>query len=114
MCYIAAGGGLTSSHGVPALRLLPPHRLSSRAALLPPHLDELGSQVLLASLPAGCSRQNFTVEAGKTYLFRIISATTLTYQTVCFGGHKVTVVAADAVPVEPLEVACVDVNSGQR
>jgi Multicopper oxidase len=29
-------------------------------------------------------------------------------------GHKVTIVAADATPTEPLEVECVDVNLGQR
>jgi Multicopper oxidase len=29
-------------------------------------------------------------------------------------GHKVTIVAADATPTEPLEVTCVDVNLGQR
>jgi Multicopper oxidase len=29
-------------------------------------------------------------------------------------GHKLTIVAADDTPVEPLEVDCVDVNLGQR
>ncbi|GAB4813291.1 hypothetical protein N2152v2_000337 [Parachlorella kessleri] len=67
-----------------------------------------------AATNPGCSHQNFTVEAGKTYLFRIINGATLTYQTVCFDAHTVTIVAADAVPVEPLEVECVDINSGQR
>lgn len=39
-------------------------------------------------------------------------------QTVCFEGHDVTIVAADAVPVEPIAASkfngCIDVNSGQR
>ena len=33
---------------------------------------------------AGCKHFSTTVEAGKTYLFRIINAGTLTYQTLCF------------------------------
>lgn len=39
-------------------------------------------------------------------------------QTVCFEGHDVTIVAADAVPVEPIKASalngCIDINSGQR
>ncbi|KAL4433040.1 hypothetical protein ABPG77_006467 [Micractinium sp. CCAP 211/92] len=66
----------------------------------------------------GCSHENITVEAGKTYLLRIINSASLTYQTVCFEGHDVTIVAADTVPVEPIAASkfngCIDVNSGQR
>jgi hypothetical protein len=54
------------------------------------------------------------VEAGKTYRFRIINAASLTYQTVCFGGHNVTVIEADARPLQPFSAQCVDVNVGQR
>lgn len=67
---------------------------------------------------AGCSHTNITVTAGNTYLIRIISSTSLTYQTVCFKGHDVTIVAADAVPVQPIQASalngCIDINSGQR
>ena len=55
-----------------------------------------------------------TVEAGKTYRVRIINAASLAFLSVCFGGHNVTVVAADAYPVDPLPVQCVDINLGQR
>lgn len=55
-----------------------------------------------------------TVEAGKTYRVRMINAGSLAFLSVCFAGHSVTVVAADAYPVEPLPVQCVDINLGQR
>lgn len=71
----------------------------------------------------GCSRTNFTVSAGKKYLFRLLNVGSLTDASVCFGGHeRVTVVSADGIPVEPFEVvakkpnqgACVEVNLAQR
>lgn len=55
-----------------------------------------------------------TVQAGKTYRIRIINAGSLLYSTVCFGRHNVTIIAADAYPVNPLTVSCVDINLGQR
>ena len=79
------------------------------------------------SVPAnpGCSRTNFTVTAGKRYLFRLLNVGSLTDASLCFGGHdSVTVVSADGAPVEPFEVrakepgtgrgACVEVNLAQR
>lgn len=63
-----------------------------------------------------CTHEQYEVEAGKTYLFRILNGGHLLYQTVCFEGHNVTIVAADAVPTAPLAAAnnCIDVNSGER
>jgi L-ascorbate oxidase len=64
---------------------------------------------------AGCGHAVFDVRPGGEYLFRVINAGSLTYQTVCFEGHNATVVAADARPVAPLSAGpCVDVNVGQR
>ncbi|KAK9828854.1 hypothetical protein WJX72_002416 [[Myrmecia] bisecta] len=63
----------------------------------------------------GCTHENITIAAGKTYRFRIINSGSLLYQTVCFGGHNVTIVAADATPTDPISFGpCVDINSGQR
>ena len=63
----------------------------------------------------GCSHEVIPVTAGKTYRLRIINAGSLAYQTVCFEGHNVTIIAADATPTEPVSFgSCVDVNSGQR
>ena len=69
---------------------------------------------VVAQPQGGCTHEEFEVEAGKTYLFRMINIGGLTYQTVCFEGHNVTIVAADAVPVDPLLTKCVDINIGQR
>ena len=62
----------------------------------------------------GCQRYNMTVEAGKTYRVRIINAGSLLFLSVCFDRHNVTIVAADAYPVNPQPVSCVDINLGQR
>ncbi|PSC72452.1 DNA-directed RNA polymerase III subunit RPC5 [Micractinium conductrix] len=87
---------------------------------VPPGASAVQPWMSAASL--GCAHENFTVEAGKTYLFRVASVAQLAYQTICFEGHDVTLVAADAVPIEPIAAAqlnasrpgCVDINSGQR
>ncbi|KAL4428183.1 hypothetical protein ABPG75_002272 [Micractinium tetrahymenae] len=75
-------------------------------------------QTWASAVNPGCAHENVTVEAGKTYLFRIINSASLPYQTVCFEGHDVTIVAADAVPVKPIAASkfkgCIDINSGQR
>eukprot|EP00884_Botryococcus_braunii_P009161 jgi/Botrbrau1/18246/Bobra.0844s0001.1 len=62
----------------------------------------------------GCQRYNATVEQGKTYRIRIINVGSLGYLTLVFEGHPVTIIAADGVPVHPLEVDQIDINLGQR
>ena len=63
---------------------------------------------------AGCSLEQVYVRPNQTYLFRLINAGSLVPISVCFEGHNVTIIAADAVPVEPLAAQCVEVNLGQR
>jgi L-ascorbate oxidase len=63
---------------------------------------------------SGCTHESLVVEPGKTYRLRLISSTVLVYTSVCFEGHNVTVIASDATPTDPLNMTCVDVNSGQR
>ncbi|KXZ44185.1 hypothetical protein GPECTOR_71g546 [Gonium pectorale] len=62
----------------------------------------------------GCTHERLVVQPGKRYRLRIIGASTLVYMTLCFEGHNVTLLAADAMPVAPVSTRCVDVNSGQR
>ncbi len=54
------------------------------------------------------------MEQGKTYRVRITNVASLGYVTVVFGGHNVTLVAADGVPIEPKSVSQVDINNGMR
>lgn len=62
-----------------------------------------------------CAREETEIEAGSTRKFRILNAAAQVYTTVCFMGHNVTIVAADARPIVPVTLSeCVDVNSGQR
>lgn len=64
---------------------------------------------------AGATREVLTVKPGETVRVRLVNAATLVYLTICFGGHNVTVVAADSMPIQPQTFyQCVDVNSGQR
>ncbi len=64
---------------------------------------------------AGCGHKVFEVEpGGKSYFFRLVNAAMATYVTVCFEGHNVTMVTGDAVPTEPKDYPCIDLNMGQR
>ncbi len=58
------------------------HGLAARAAGLQsgPGVYELGMLARPSLQTAGCSHENITVEAGKTYLLRIINSASLTYQ----------------------------------
>eukprot|EP01025_Chloroclados_australasicus_P028233 TRINITY_DN279_c0_g1_i1.p1 TRINITY_DN279_c0_g1~~TRINITY_DN279_c0_g1_i1.p1 ORF type:complete len:599 (+),score=58.06 TRINITY_DN279_c0_g1_i1:26-1798(+) len=58
--------------------------------------------------------ETFTVEPGKTYMLRIIGATSLSYSNVWIEGHNMTVVRADGQLLEPFEVDSIDVNTGDR
>lgn len=81
--------------------------------VLEDHTEKIACEQVLM-LAAGCSRYNMTVEAGKTYRVRMINAGSLLFYTACFDRHNVTIIAADAYPVTPLPVTCVDINLGQR
>ena len=63
----------------------------------------------------GCQHANVTVTEGNVYRFRLVSNALLALMSVCFEGHNVTIIAADATPTEPISFGeCVDINSGQR
>lgn len=63
----------------------------------------------------GCTHANFTVQPGSTNRFRLISSTIEAYVSVCFEGHNVTLIEADATPIDPVSFGpCVDLFSGQR
>ena len=70
--------------------------------------------MIRALCASGCSHYNLTVDPGKTYRLRVINAGSLTYLTLVFEGHNMTIVAADATLTEPLNVSSLDVNAGQR
>lgn len=67
---------------------------------------------------AGCSVEDYlsaiSVEAGKTYLFRVINAGGLVSLNLAIAGHTMTVVKADGTFVDPLEVSSLEVNLAQR
>eukprot|EP01024_Parvocaulis_polyphysoides_P038918 TRINITY_DN3513_c0_g2_i10.p1 TRINITY_DN3513_c0_g2~~TRINITY_DN3513_c0_g2_i10.p1 ORF type:complete len:585 (-),score=72.36 TRINITY_DN3513_c0_g2_i10:612-2366(-) len=60
------------------------------------------------------SFETYTVKQGSKYMFRIIGATSLSYQNVWIENHKMTVVRVDGELVEPFEVDSIDLNSGER
>lgn len=106
------GNGFYQDCAINSITSTTPPACNVTALWVPPSRSALNP--FASSVNPGCAHANFTVDEGKTYLFRISNSASLTYLTVCFGGHNVTVVAADARPVEPFSVECVDVNAGQR
>ena len=67
-----------------------------------------------SDLSPGCTHETMIVQTNTTTRIRLISGAELVYMTVCFEGHNVSVVAADAVPIDPFPSSCVDINAGQR
>lgn len=67
-----------------------------------------------SDLSSGCTHETVVVEPNSTTRIRLISGAELVYMTVCFEGHNVTVIAADAVPIQPFTASCLDINAGQR
>lgn len=76
--------------------------------------DNPPTQHSLLSTTAGCTHEQIVVQSNSTYRIRLIGGTELMYTTVCFEGHNVTVITADAFPVESWNTSCVDINAGQR
>ena len=65
-----------------------------------------------ASAPQ-CGREVFTVQAGKTYRFRIASIAALNALAFAVKDHPLIVVAADGYLVKPFKLKSLDVYSGQ-
>ena len=65
-----------------------------------------------------CTAENYlssiSVEAGKTYLFRIINAASLVAVNFVMAQHKMTIVRVEGTFVEPLTLPSLDVNVAQR
>ena len=57
---------------------------------------------------------SISVEAGKTYLFRIINAASLVAVNFAIAQHPMTIVEVEGTFVEPLSVPNLDVNVAQR
>lgn len=67
-----------------------------------------------ACVGGATARFNTTFESGKKYRFRLIGAQTDGYFKFGIDGHKLTVIAADLVPIKPYVTESVLVASGQR
>ncbi|GME25716.1 Multicopper oxidase type 1 [Neofusicoccum parvum] len=61
-----------------------------------------------------CSLAQISVEAGKTYRLRFIGATALSFLSVGFEEHNLTLIEADGAYTEPLEVSFIQIGGGQR
>ncbi|EJT99732.1 multicopper oxidase 2A [Dacryopinax primogenitus] len=57
---------------------------------------------------------NFALQAGKTYRFRLINSGSLANVRFSIDDHPLTIVSADGVDTEPLEVAGVQIAVAQR
>ena len=54
------------------------------------------------------------VEKGKTYRLRLINTAELSFMNFAIENHSLTVVEADGLPVQGMNVTSLDINSGQR
>lgn len=65
-----------------------------------------------------CTTKNYlssiSVEAGKTYLFRIINAASLVAVNFAIAHHNMTIVRVEGTYVEPLTLPSLDINVAQR
>ncbi|KAL4959704.1 oxidoreductase tpcJ [Aspergillus stella-maris] len=59
-------------------------------------------------------RSEAIVESGKKYRLRLISSTVDGWLKFTIDGHKLTVISADLVPIEPYQTDAVILTSGQR
>lgn len=62
----------------------------------------------------GCRHHVIDVEPNKTYRFRFIGATTMSYLSVNMTGHKMTVIEVDGMYTQPYDVDTLEISSGQR
>ncbi|KAL4771053.1 Cupredoxin [Aspergillus nidulans var. acristatus] len=81
-----------------------------RANAVPPTGLFNGSKVF----GRGGRRSEVFVEKGKKYRLRLIDSSVDGWMKFSIDGHKLTVISADLVPVEPYETDAVILTSGQR
>ena len=58
--------------------------------------------------------ERIQVEPGKTYRFRLIGATSLSYLQFSIEGHEMTIIEADGLTLLPATVNSLEINSGER
>jgi FtsP/CotA-like multicopper oxidase with cupredoxin domain len=56
----------------------------------------------------------WNVQKGKKHLFRFVNGAAMEQYSVRFDNHKMTVIAADFVPIEPYETEWLNIACGQR
>ncbi|KAH7055991.1 Cupredoxin [Macrophomina phaseolina] len=61
-----------------------------------------------------CNLAQIPVEAGKTYRLRFIGATALSFLSVGFEEHNLTIIEADGHYTEPAEISFLQIGGGQR
>jgi L-ascorbate oxidase len=62
----------------------------------------------------GCSLASIYVDPGKTYRFRIIGSTALSFVSLAFEDHVMEIIEADGAYTQPLQVTHLQVGPGQR
>ncbi|KAL4878340.1 multicopper oxidase-domain-containing protein [Aspergillus karnatakaensis] len=102
------GGVPVRANAVPATGLLNGTNLNFN-----PCQAAAGSPTAAACTGTG-RRFEVTVERGKKYLLRLIDSSVDGWMKFNIDGHRLTVVAADFVPIVPYETEAVILTSGQR
>ncbi|TVY88387.1 Multicopper oxidase [Lachnellula willkommii] len=63
---------------------------------------------------AGCALATISVEPDKTYRFRFIGGTALSFVSLAFEDHKMILIEADGNYVKPVNISHLQIGSGQR
>lgn len=63
---------------------------------------------------AGCKLATISVEPGKTYRFRFIGGTALSFVSLGFEDHDMVLIEADGGYVKPVNISYLQIGSGQR
>ena len=72
------------------------------------------SNTVVGHDPSSCPLATIAVQPGKTYRFRFIGATAISFVSLAFEGHNLSVIEADGGYTKPFSTSFMQVGSGQR
>jgi len=72
------------------------------------------SNTVASNEASSCPLATIAVQPGKTYRFRFVGATALSFVSLAFEGHNLSVIEADGGYTKPIETSFMQVGPGQR
>jgi L-ascorbate oxidase len=72
------------------------------------------SDTLMGEDTSSCPLPTIAVQPGKTYRVRFIGATTLSFVSLAFEGHNLSIIEADGAYTKPVNTSFMQIGAGQR